>query len=315
MLEQSVVIQGTQVRIMRTQPICILFFALSSPGLILAQAPTPTGIQRNGVVDLLRAESKLSLIPGMPPIESTTDNVTGAFVSTDYTNYTPPMTALTTIGPCIIITTPLPVTPPTGPQPVQTFLDAGPVINVSGPNGAKQIPKMRNAYFLQVGGGVAIPTPIPIPGLPGVLPLYLDPGTYTVDNGGGGADVGPFSVTLNVPSPGFVWTNADANPTISLSAGVDLQWSGGDPNTNVLIQGVSTTPTLAGSFACNVPNTGEFMVTSDVLAMIPATPAGAQPTSSTLTLINQSSASFSASGLDLGMLLYQSGATRPVVYQ
>ena len=62
-------------------------------------------------------------------------------------------------------------------------MDAGPVINLNGPNGTKQLPQMKGFYFLMVGGGVAIPTPVPIPGLPVVLPFYLDPGTYTIDNG------------------------------------------------------------------------------------------------------------------------------------
>jgi hypothetical protein len=297
---------------MRIKPIGIIAFVLSSAELVLGQ--TPTGIQKNGGVALLRAESKIPLGTA-PPVESTTDNVNGGFVSSDYTNYTPPETApLTTIGPCVVLVVTLPLTrqPPTGL--VTTFLDAGPVLNLSGPNGTKQIPVMKGAYFLKVGGGVPLPTPIPIPGFE-VLPPYLDPGTYTVDNGSGGADVGPFTATLNVPSPGFVWTNADANLTVSLSAGVDIQWSGGDPSTMVQIQGVSATATMAGSFTCSVPNTGEFMVTPDVLSMIPATPAGATAAVSLLTVSNSSFANFSAPGLDLGIFSYESGATRSVVYQ
>jgi hypothetical protein len=181
-----------------------------------AVSTTPTGIQKGGAVSLLRSESKIA-IGSMPPIENTTDTVVGAFVMSDYTNYTPdPQQPSTTIGPCIVqsLTLPLPTQPPSGI--VTTPLDAGPVININGPNGSKQIPKMSSSYYAQVGGG--IPLPFPIPGLPGPTPLYLDPGTYTVDNGGGGADVGSFSVTVNVPSPGFVWTNADADLTIARSA-------------------------------------------------------------------------------------------------
>jgi len=302
---------------MRTQPIGIIAFVLSSAVLALGQVAPPTGIQRNGAVSLLRSESKIAVIPGTPPIDSTTDNASGGFVSSDYTNYTPPATPpLTTIGPCIVYTVSLPLPPQAPTGVVTTFLDGGPVINLNGPNGTKQLPQIQSGvYFLQVGGGIAIPTPFPIPGLPGVLPPYLDPGTYTVDNGGGGADVGPFTATLNVPSPGFVWTNADANPTITLSAGVDLQWSGGDPATPVNIQGVVSTPTQAGAFTCSVPNTGEFLVTSDVLSVLPATPPGAPAATSSLTVSNSSFANFSASGLDLGILTYESGSTRLVVYQ
>jgi len=303
---------------MRKHPITrFIVLVLSSAVLALGQVAPPTGIQRNGAVTLLRAENKIAVIPGTPPVDSTTDNATGGFVMSDYTNYTPPVTPpYTTIGPCIVYTIPLPQAPQAPTGLVTTLLDAGPVINLNGPNGTKQLPQMKSgAYFLQVGGGIAIPTPFPIPGLPGVLPPYLDPGTYTIDNGGGGADVGPFTTTLNVPSPGFVWTNADANLTITLSAGVDLQWSGGDPNTNVNIQGVVSTPTQAGAFNCSVPNTGEFLVTSDVLSVLPATPPGAQAATSSLTVSNSSFANFSASGLDLGIFTYESGSTRFVTYQ
>jgi hypothetical protein len=170
------------------------------------------------------------------------------------------------------------------------------------------------SYYLQVGGGIAIPLPFPIPGFPGVLPPYLDPGTYTIDNGGGGADVGPFTATLNVPSPGFVWTNADADLTVSLSAGVDIQWSGGDPTTPVQIQGVSSTTTQAGAFTCEVPNNGEFMLTPNVLSLMPASPTGGGPGNS-LTVSNSTLANFSAPGLDSGIFSYESGFTRSVVYQ
>jgi hypothetical protein len=112
-----------------------------------------------------------------------------------------------------------------------------------------------------------------------------------------------------------VWTNADANLTITRSAGVDIQWSGGDPSTMVEIQGGASTPTTAASFTCFVPNNGEFLVTSDVLSLLPATPAGAPPSSNLLTVNNTSQVNFSATGLDLGLLLYEAGSTRQVVYQ
>ena len=177
---------------------------------------------------------------------------------------------------------------------------------------------MSGAYYLQLGGGVAIPTPFPIRGLPGVTPIFLGPGSYEVDNGGGGADVGPFTANLTVPSPGFVWTNADADLTVTLASGVDIQWSGGDPTTNVEIQGTVATPTAAAAFTCIVPNNGEFFVTSAVLSMLPATPTGGGPgsaSSSLLSVSNSSMANFSASGISLGILTYEAGYTRMVVYQ
>src|SRR5262249_30327872 len=127
----------------------------------------------------------------------------------------------TTIGPCIVAST---MGPPvrTMQNIVITPLDAGPLLNITGPNGTQQAMKIKStlttgpaAYSGMLGGGVPLPpTPFPIPGLPGPKPLWLDPGDYTVDNGGGGADVGPFSTTMTVPAA-LVWTNADSDLTIS----------------------------------------------------------------------------------------------------
>jgi hypothetical protein len=279
---------------------------------------TPTGVVKSGGIALLRTESMIA-VGSAPAVESTTDNFTAGFQSIDYSNYTPPAPQVTTIGPCVVAVIGPPSTT-TGPLP--SFLDAGPVINLSGPNGMKQIPVTKNVYFAMLGGG--IPLPFPIPGLPGPTPLWLDPGTYTVDNGGGGADVGPFTVTLAVPAPAFVWTNADANLTIDRSAGVDIQWVGGDPANNVNIQGavaildpVTHQTAGGGSFTCSVPNTGDFVITPDVLAVLPATPAGIGPTTgiSTLSVGTQSRTSFTASGIDQGVFTYTAGAARNVVYQ
>jgi len=227
------------------------------------------------------------------------------------------------IGSCYVTTLTLPQTPPTS-SPVITTLDAGPVLNLNGPNGPMQIPNMKGAYFLMVGGGIPLPVlPFPIPGLSGPKPLYLDPGTYTVDNGGGGADVGPFTATLNVP-PSLVWTNADSDLTINRAAGVDIQWTGGDPANNVNIQGsvtiidpTSHQPTGGGAFTCVVPNTGDFVVTPDVLSLLPATPVVSGPASPTslLSVGSLTFANFSASGIDQGLFSFDSGYTRSVVYQ
>ena len=119
---------------------------------------------------------------------------------------------------------------------------------------------------------------------------------------------------MNVPSPGFVWTNADSDLTVTLATGVDIQWSGGDPTTTVGIQGTSVTPTQIGSFTCTVPNNGEFFVGPDVLSYLPATPAGM---TSTLGASNSSVVYFNATGLDDmgGSFSYEAGSARLVVYQ
>jgi hypothetical protein len=279
---------------------------------------TLTGIQMIGAVSLLRTASKITAGP-LGTIDSTMDSFGGGFQRLDYTNYTPPQLSFTTIGPCIVAN--LGQLPgPTGL--VTTPLDAGPAMNVSGPNGSKQFAVIKTpnsiAYGGALGGGIALP----FPGAPPVAPLYLDPGTYTVDNGSGGADIGPFTATLTVSGSPFVWTNADADMSIDRSAGVDVQWTGGDPAAKITIAGVSGTTDLAtrvttgASFTCTVDNTGDFVVTSDVLSLLPATPAGATAgAGSTLSVSSGVQASFDAPGSDRSLILFLSGAARTVTYK
>lgn len=297
----------------------ILCFGLISAACLGLAQNTPTGIVKSGSVGLVRGESKVTLANN-PPVENVSDIATAGFQVMDYTQYTPPPAPQTTqIGPCFITQI---STPASSGTVGITNLDAGPVINVNGPNGTKQITQSKGVYTGIIAGGPQIQLPISIPGLPGSIPLFLDPGTYTADNGGGGADVGPFSVTLNVPSPGFLWTNADADTSIDRSAGVDIQFSGGDPNTNVYIQGSVTISdpatfqvTGGAAFFCSVPNNGDFVVTSDVLSLLPATPAGAAGPTSTLTAGQILLTTFSASGIDTGTFSYAAGNSRSVIYK
>ncbi len=221
----------------------------------LAQPAVPTGIQSSGGIDLGRNELKNAAV------ETVTDTFTGVFDSLDYTNYTPPTSSTvniqgTTIGPCNILTLdPRTLLTSLGSLPSK-LLDAGPMLNLNGPNGTQQIPlsNITRGYFATLGGGA----PSPLPNAPAPMPLYPDAGTYTIDNGSGGADVGPFTATLTVPGPLLVWTNADNSLTVDRSAGVDIQWTGGDPSANILIYGVESSPSAVTAFSCTVPNTGEL---------------------------------------------------------
>ena len=200
-----------------------------------------------------------------------------------------------------------------------TPLDAGPVLNVNGPNGTMQFPQTNSAYAGVLGGGTALP----IPGLPSPPPLYLAPGTYTVDNGGGGADIGPFQASLTVPSPIFSWTNADADLSIDRTVGVDLQWTGGDPTTQVNITGsvIVIDPTTfqvtsGGGFMCTANNSdGHFFLTPAVLGPLPATVASPSQPGSNITVASSISAPISAPGVAAGTFLFQVGNTRTVTFR
>ena len=311
-----------------SKPILVIFLTLSASIAFSQNAPQPTGIQHIGSLGFLRTESMVSLGMGMAPVEVIQEMFIGGFATYDYTNYVPPTLSAqsTTIGPCTVAMSGPPIS--TGTPPVITPIDAGPVLNITGPNGTQQAMKLPNpkmigatAYSATLGGDIPLPPlPFPIPGLPGPKPLWLDPGSYTVDNGGGGADVGAFTAMMTLPAR-LAWTNADSDLTVTLASGVDVQWTGGDPNAMVQIQGVfitSLAPVAGTVFGCVVPNTGEFMVTSDVLSLMSPTPVGGPSillTLSTLTVETFGQGTYSAPGVDNGVISYNDGWVRQVVYQ
>jgi hypothetical protein len=289
-------------------------FLISSFAAAFAQ-DAPTGITKAGGFSLIRAEGRVSAGP-VGTVATTSDLFSGGFQSTDHSKLTPIQSQVTNIDPCIITQLGQPVVPQ-DPTAV-TSLDAGPVVNLTGPNGSKQFPAAKNAYGGILGGGLALP----IPGFPPPPPLYLDPGTYTIDNGGGGADIGPFTATLTVPNPLFVWTNADDNLTIDRSAGVDVVWTGGDPATKVFISGsvaqfdAAFKVTGGAAFACVVDNSaGHFLVSSDVLGLLPASGPASSVPSSTFTVSNGVQVKFDASGSDTSIFSYQTGGSRSVTYK
>jgi hypothetical protein len=289
----------------------ILGYFLVTAGLALAQ-PTPTGIVKNGAILLLRIEAKA--FNGAVAIDDTTsDAFAGGFTSIDYSKwqYSQASGTMTTIGPCMVSVTPQPQ--PQGPDNTNliNYLDAGSVLNLNGPNGSRQGPAFAGFYFGTLGGGPSGP--------PAPPPLYLDPGTYTLDNGAGGADIGPFTATLTIPTSPFVWTNADADLSIVRSAGVDIAWTGGDPSGKVVIQGSQSSndpatfkPTAFGFFMCTVDNTGDFFVTPDVLSLLPTDTLSI---GGGLMVTSSVQATFNAAGSDMSTFLFQSSASRNVAYK
>jgi uncharacterized protein (TIGR03437 family) len=94
-------------------------------------------------------------------------------------------------------------------------LDAGSALNISGPSGSRQLPRQSTgAYAGLLGGGSSA--------------LYLNAGSYTVDNGAGGSDVGPFQASFSVPQP-LKWLDKGVMPR-SFVPPVVFTWSDADPN-------------------------------------------------------------------------------------
>jgi uncharacterized protein (TIGR03437 family) len=180
-----------------------------------------------------------------------------------------------------------------------TYLNAGAAVNVTGPNGKIVMPYQNGFY-----SPTAATSFIPAAG-----------GAFTFDNGGGGPDVGAFSVNLNLASP-LVWSNMSSITTVDRSQGVTVTWTGGAPNsyvqiagTSIAINGSDTANSVGSAFVCTAPvSAGRFAVPSAVLLSVPETSkidlGGGNffTAGSSLSVSNYTNAvSFTANGLDLGL--------------
>jgi hypothetical protein len=50
-----------------------------------------------------------------------------------------------------------------------------------------------------------------------------------LDNGEGGARIGPFQTTFTLQDASFEWTNRQSFNVAAIASGVPITWSGGDP--------------------------------------------------------------------------------------
>ncbi len=164
-------------------------------------------------------------------------------------------------------------------------VDSGPVLNLSGPKGIRQLTsKVPGEYFQQFSSSVT-------------QLQYLEPGDYVLDNGPGGPDVGPFKVTLTIPK-----TFAS---TVQQSPGsMKIAWTGGNPSGYVIVQGSGLMNPIVPNvnFVCTERvAAGQFTVPQEVLLSLPADPAG-HP--SPVSAVSPVTAIFRARGLDIGQFSY-----------
>lgn len=198
----------------------------------------------------------------------------------------------------------------TGSYPF-TSLDAGRALTVTGPAGMRTLPRATTgtltAYAAALGNGT-----------PG---NFLDAGSYTI-TGPGGADVGPFSVTFNLPQP-LTWSNQSSVATVNRSAGQLITWTGGNTDDLVYIFGDSTAlqadnSTIGGEFQCLAhAGEGSFMIPSSVLLALPATSVVfGVPIPGIMSVISSTSLlPFTAPGLDIGLVSATSGDAATATFQ
>ncbi len=182
-----------------------------------------------------------------------------------------------------------------------TGLDPGGV-SLAGPNGlslsmATQ-PGIKGAYYSNLTAGA-----IPQSG-----------GTFTF-GGLGGADVGTFTSRLTFTNPLFSWTNRAAAASIDRAQGFTATWTGGNPNSWVLITGFIGTPATptntAGevAFVCWAPvSDGKFTVPPYILSALPSGSGSTQ-------LQNDTYLPFSASGIDIGLTLGEIGIASATTFK
>ena len=98
--------------------------------------------------------------------------------------------------------------------------------------------------------------------------LQLLPGAYTLSSTGG-KDVGQFQTTITVPA---VLTVSNLPASVTRSAGLTLNWTGGNPSDTVVVSGRVLNGGTGGAFYCyTTAGAGGFTVPASVLDQLPAT--------------------------------------------
>lgn len=203
--------------------------------------------------------------------------------------------------------------------------DAGAALKVTGPAGAQQWPQQNKGstaqpdyvYDMQgsvIGGGIPNQTPI--------LPVFLVPGNYTVNDASGGSQVGPFSAMLTIPNSAVVWTNEGSFNNVSRSNDLTVTWSGAAAGGIVGILGSSADPSTGAEaqFAClTQADAGTFTVPAWVLSALPASgtdsSVGAKVGFLTVATALAAPTRFQATGVDIGFFNWGDLQIKSVVYQ
>jgi hypothetical protein len=199
---------------------------------------------------------------------------------------------LPAVGTCLWLPEiPPEVLPKDGVQPPKT--DAGAILTLTGPKGTQQLARDESGQYRTVI----------VKNSPRTEPAWLAPGSYTLDNGEGGADVGPFRVEFTVPAP-ITWMNRKAwlqEPPLYFT------WTGGDPGTYVAISLLAANDYAGSQLLCVAENSAGRLAAPSILlrGMVGTMVGGTFGNQPYLLGIGSLSvpARFSAPNLDTGLVI------------
>jgi uncharacterized protein (TIGR03437 family) len=145
-------------------------------------------------------------------------------------------------------------------DPVQptSYLNSGPNLVLSGPAGNKTIPASSTGLYTAT--------------LATQPSVYLEPGAYSVTNGSGGTNVGPFNWSLTLPPLVVPKIPSSINPSQNLT----LTWTGGSAYSLVtisLFNGVVATSSLSSyvQVLCSAnASAGSFTIPAAFLSLLPS---------------------------------------------
>jgi hypothetical protein len=185
-------------------------------------------------------------------------------------------------------------------------LDAGTPIVVRGPSGSRNIIKRTVGQVFDYPGVTFGDTS------PG---NFFDPGRYTVSDAAGGKDIGSFTASIDVPATRFIWTNIpDITKPLDRAQDFIIKWTGGIPNTQVVVSGSGLSNGVATAFECAASvEAGQLTVPSYVLLQVP--PTGSSQIKGGLTVVNSTAVPFTPPGMDLGRITWAETYHLQVDYQ
>ena len=171
------------------------------------------------------------------------------------------------------------------------LLDAGPQLSISGPAGPVSVAQQGRVYRALAPPG----------------PLLLGPGSYSV-SGPGGADVGSFSASMEVPEPPR-WDLGEAVTRITRNRGFTVTWQGpAGPSRNEAETSITLTSSSHETLLCSAPaDASALSVPPSFLTNLPRSdgrPRGTEEFRFS-SLWRPPDARFSAEGLDGGAVEYR----------